>query len=84
MIVCAPPRQQQDGNRLVNNARCYYRIRGGDWRTDVDLRAGDVERAAVEERRLCHAEHGVLGGRIGGRVRARGVRGDRAVVNDAT
>lgn len=52
-------------------------------RTDVDLGASDVERAAVQGGGLGHAQDSMLGGRIGGRVRARGVCGDRTVVDDA-
>ena len=50
---------------------------------DVDLAAGDVVAAAIERRRFGEAGHRMLGRGVGDRARARRVRGDRAVVDDA-
>src|SRR5439155_785874 len=50
---------------------------------DVDLAAGDVERASVERDGLGDAAHGVLGRGVGNGHRARRMRGDGAVVDDA-
>ena len=49
---------------------------------DVDLPAGDAEAAAVEREELGQAGQRVLGGGVGDAVRPRGVRRDRAVVDD--
>ena len=50
---------------------------------DVDLAAGDVVAPAIERGLLGQAGDAVLGHRIGDRVRARRMGGDRAVVDDA-
>ena len=50
---------------------------------DIDLAAGDVVLPAVERGRLGEPGDRVLGGGVGRRVRARRVRRDRPVVDDA-
>lgn len=82
----APLRGRHHRLRAACSVLARVRHRAGATRREgrayVDLRAGDVVRAAVEERRLREPEHSVLarGVRIGegpGRVRR-----DRAVVDD--
>ena len=50
---------------------------------DVDLAGADVVLAAIQHHRLGQARDGVLGRRVGRAVRARRVRADRTVVDDA-
>ena len=73
------------GDRAVGLRHADGHRRGhlGQRVADVDLAAGDVEGPAVERQRLGQAGDGVLGRRIGNRARARRMRRDRAVVDDA-
>ena len=50
---------------------------------DVDLSAGDAVAAAIQRNALRQAGNGVLRRGVGRRMRARHVRGDRAIVDDA-
>ena len=83
--TCCDVHHRLDGDLAVGlrHALRHPRRHVGQRVADVDLAARDVVLAAVERRRLGQPGDRVLGRGVGRRVRARRVRRDRTVVDDA-